>query len=716
MARQLTHTLQEAEQLLRTKKYSEAFLKLKDIDSSSLVGEEGGKYCLLISEAALHVGEYSAVCVDEALEFYRCGDTEKFGRAKFLKGWYLAHQGEFGDAKETLVEAYAHFLRCHNLSEAARVLNRLSFVTHHSGNIEATIENLKKCLEIYHRLGDSSKVVKTGHNLAFVYFAAGRLSESLSLYCAHPVAVQQHGEKAVLNFHLMSAVPHALKGDIKTAKATIAKCQPYLDKYIREQAIYFENLGFISLLDQDFGAADKALKSGLKIAAEIAPASALVSQIKRLLADLHIAMGDYERAEQFANEALAVAEEINERVEIAACWRVLAQIETHRHNDIKAREWYQKVDDWFKQLGAQYELAVTRYLAATSGLIYDGERTALLYLAREYFEKENVAHYVDKIDAQLRRISLPRKPVNKSGELGTVLIAVNPEMKKKVAFTEHIAESEMTVLLTGETGTGKDLLARHIHHCSGRVGEFVAVNAAALPVSMIESELFGYKQGSFTGAAKDRPGLFEQSDGGTFYLDEVSDASLELQAKLLRVLETRRIRRLGENHDRPVAFRLIAASNHDLHQRMTDNQFRRDLYHRLNEIHIELPPLRQRKEDIPHLVEHFLTFAGFDLTRNGNQRDLERLGKILSQRTWPGNIRQLRSEIRHLWLMSHGDLSRMIDLTLKSETTSEVEQLLEVLERSNWNRREAARVMGVSEGTIRNRIKKYNLQREVSIS
>jgi DNA-binding NtrC family response regulator len=161
---------------------------------------------------------------------------------------------------------------------------------------------------------------------------------------------------------------------------------------------------------------------------------------------------------------------------------------------------------------------------------------------------------------------------------------------------------------------------------------------------------------------------------------------------------------------------LIAATNHDLHQRMTDNRFRQDLYHRLNEVQIELTPLRQHPEDIPPLVEHFLTFAGFDLTRNGNQRDLERLGAILSQRSWSGNVRQLRAEIQHLWLMSRGDLSRMIDLALEREGTSESEHLLEVLLRTNWNRRQAARIMGVSEGTVRNRIKKYNLKREAPIS
>jgi transcriptional regulator with PAS, ATPase and Fis domain len=711
-----SHILTKAEDLLRNKKFPEALDHLKKIDPSSLGKEEYGYYCILLAEVGLYREDYAVDGIDEAVEIFRFSrDTEKFARAKFLKGWSLSLEGKFGEAKEILLEAYANYLRCHNLPQAARVLNRLSFVVFHSGNIETTIDNLKKCLDIYDRLGDSVRMAEVAHNLAYVYFASGNLNKSLSTYDAYPVTVEVHGEKPVANYYFMSAVLHALKGDLETARTAIAKSKPYLGTYAREKAVYSENLGLLSILARDFAEAEKALKSGLEISLEIAPESALVSQIKRLLADLYVAVNRLDLAERYATEALAVAEKLNELVEVAACWRVFAQIEAHRGNESTAREYFRKAIDLFHRVGSRYELAVTRYLAATSGLYYNGERSALLYLAREYFESEDVTHYIDKVNTQLRRIALPRKPVNRSGEISPTIIAVSSHMKKLIAFAEHIAASEMSVLLTGETGTGKDLLARYIHHCCGRPGEFVAVNASAIPVSMIESELFGCKQGAFTGANKDRSGLFEQAENGTFYLDEVCDASGELQAKLLQVLETRQVRRLGENKSRPVAFRLIAASNHDLHQRMKDNQFRRDLYYRLNEIHIELPPLRHRKDDIPHLVEHFLTFAGFDLTKNRSHREIERLSKILSERPWPGNIRQLRAEVRHLWLLSHGDLSQMIDLAVESEPTAEPERLLEVLEQTNWNRREAARVLGVSEGTIRNRIKKYDLREELKI-
>jgi DNA-binding NtrC family response regulator len=808
--------LVEIEELLQSKNYSKALNQLKEIDSSSFSREERGDYYLLLTEAGLQVGDYSVNFADEAIEvFRRSADSDKFARAKLLKGWSLIASGHYLEAKQALLEAYANYLRDENLAGAARALNRLTFVSQLTGNIHAAVENLESCINICDKLGDSINKAKAAHNLAYLYFMSGNLSDSLSTYDAYPVSEQEHGEKPVMNFFYMSAIPHAFKGDIATAKKTIAKATPYFEKYPREKAIYYENLGLILILDGDYAGAEKALKEGLRISLEIAPESALVSQIKRLFGDLYIAVSgtrldsrlhgnDIEPqndkelpidkgasflrrqetsdasflrrqetsdvsflrrqessialAEQYASEALQVAEKINERVEIAACYRILAQVEQQRggpttsggapsvvnrphpcpspsvrrgvpaggvrilcqrrgrsvpdlpYRTDKAREWYRKAIDLFNLIGSRYELAVTRFLAATSGLYSNGERMAMLYLAREYFESEEVNHYVEKIDAALKAAPTVHRPIRKPSPSCPTIIAVNPQMKKLIALAEHVAESEMTVLLTGATGAGKDLLARYIHYQSGRIGEFVAVNAAAIPDTMIEAELFGYKKGAFTGST-DRTGLLEQAHDGTFYLNEITDATPVFQAKLLVVLESREIRRLGENTTRKVNFRLIAASNHDLHQRMRDNLFRLDLYHRLNEICIHLPSLDERKDDIPALVQHFLTFAGFDLT-NGHERQIERLGRILSHRIWPGNVRELEHEVKRLWTHAKGDVSRMIELTLDSSSKSKPELLLQLLEMYNWNRRRVARIMGVSEGTIRIWIKKFGLTRQ----
>ena len=232
---------------------------------------------------------------------------------------------------------------------------------------------------------------------------------------------------------------------------------------------------------------------------------------------------------------------------------------------------------------------------------------------------------------------------------------------------------------------------------------FLTVNAAAIPNPMIEAELFGHTKGAFTSADKDRKGLIEQADKGTFYLNEIADATPEFQAKLLEVLETRQVRRLGSNKSTKVNFRLIAATNHDLKARMHDGHFRVDLYHRLNEIPLTLPPLSARTEDIGLLVAYFLKEAGH--TQDGDSA--ERFAGVLALQDYPGNVRELQARVGHLAMVSSGNMERMIELAQQSE--SERDRLLHALEACDWNRTRAARMLGVNEATIRRRILKYEL-------
>jgi DNA-binding NtrC family response regulator len=279
-------------------------------------------------------------------------------------------------------------------------------------------------------------------------------------------------------------------------------------------------------------------------------------------------------------------------------------------------------------------------------------------------------------------------------------------MKKVLSLTRRVAPSNMTVLLTGETGTGKDLLARYIHHYSGCRGKFVPVNAAAIPNDLVEAELFGHCQGAFTNAVGDRTGLIEQADRGTLYLNEIADTSPQFQAKLLEVIETKEVRRLGGNGSRPLSVRIIAATNHDLQQRIADGLFRLDLYHRLNEIPIELPPLSERPEDIAPLVRHFLERIGDD---GPGHKDGSKLADALFGKSWPGNVRELEAVVKGLWLSSGGNVELMLKLAAQRRFEDDRAGLLSLLEETDWNRREVARRLGVSEATVRKRISRYNL-------
>ncbi|HKE58917.1 MAG TPA: sigma-54 dependent transcriptional regulator, partial [Pyrinomonadaceae bacterium] len=224
------------------------------------------------------------------------------------------------------------------------------------------------------------------------------------------------------------------------------------------------------------------------------------------------------------------------------------------------------------------------------------------------------------------------------------------------AMIEKVAETDATVLVRGESGTGKELVAREIHERNGvrRNGSFVAVNCAALPSELIESELFGHEKGAFTGAAGRREGKFEQADGGTLFLDEIGDMSANVQAKLLRALEERRIERLGGNDSIPVDVRIVSATHRPLEQEINNGNFRADLFYRLRVVTIDIAPLRDRREDIPLLAEGFLRLAAerYELPR----RSLSQLAlKRLIEYNWPGNVRELKNTIDRAVIMAEGD-------------------------------------------------------------
>lgn len=243
------------------------------------------------------------------------------------------------------------------------------------------------------------------------------------------------------------------------------------------------------------------------------------------------------------------------------------------------------------------------------------------------------------------RVAQPTDAAPASGELLPGLLGASAPMTELTALVRKFAASEATVLLLGETGTGKELVARATHRLSGRAsGPFVPINCAALPAELLESELFGFARGTFTGAARERPGLFEEATGGTLFLDEIGEMPTVLQAKLTRALEERAIRRLGEARERPVNVRLVAATHRDLEAMVEAGDFRADLWYRLNVAVVRIPPLRERAGDIELLASRFLKASGG--TRSEQLVGFTRAALDALQRYgWPGNVRQLRSAI-----------------------------------------------------------------------
>jgi DNA-binding NtrC family response regulator len=289
-----------------------------------------------------------------------------------------------------------------------------------------------------------------------------------------------------------------------------------------------------------------------------------------------------------------------------------------------------------------------------------------------------------------------------------------------------LARCRETVLITGETGTGKDLLARAIHDEGPRAGRaFIAHNMAATPVDLTESVFFGHVRGAFTGATQDQPGLFERADGGTLFLDEVDSFPLPLQAKLLRVLEGGVVRRIGAKDERVVDVRVIASSAVALGDLAARNRFRSDLYFRLRQLEVTMPPLRDHLEDLPLLVEYFL--AEFDPAAPGTPRITEPALAIMRAHPWPGNCRELRNALRCAHLLAGGrpilpgHLPRALASTaatsahsVPSLAAAEREHIQRALEQAGGNRSRAAKLLGIDRGTLARKIRAMDLEKSAS--
>ena len=243
------------------------------------------------------------------------------------------------------------------------------------------------------------------------------------------------------------------------------------------------------------------------------------------------------------------------------------------------------------------------------------------------------------------------------------IIGSSTRMRDVFSLISKVARTDSTILISGESGTGKELVARALHFSSGRRDQpFVAINCSALPENLLESELFGHKKGAFTGAVQDKAGLFEEAEGGTIFLDEINSMAPLLQTKLLRVLQERVIRRVGENRNIPIHVRVLAASNEQLFQKMKAGGFREDLYYRLAVIPLELPSLRERQEDIPLLVEHFLKkHGGGNVGRQGVHMDSSALQELCAY-AWPGNVRELENAVERACALCENGVVQLSDL------------------------------------------------------
>lgn len=344
------------------------------------------------------------------------------------------------------------------------------------------------------------------------------------------------------------------------------------------------------------------------------------------------------------------------------------------------------------------------------------DNDALVLKIKRLLERKHLSEEVETLKDQLnRRYAFEN------------IVAVSGAMQAVFEMVGRASKTDVTVLVEGESGTGKELIVRALHHHSRRKDQpFVAVNCAALPTHLIENELFGHEKGAFTDATERYIGKFEQASGGTLFLDEIVELPPEAQAKLLRAVQEREITRIGGTKTIPVDVRLVAATNRDMEALMEEGRFRRDLYYRLNVVSIKIPPLRERREDIPLLVDHFIgRFAGaVERPVSGVSDEVMRL---LNAYNWPGNVRELENVIQGAMVMAKDDFLRAGDLPLRirtaeadrgafrgtlAEVVAQVERRVigEALRMEGSNRTRTAERLGITRKTLLSKIKAYGLE------
>jgi len=521
----------------------------------------------------------------------------------------------------------------------------------------------------------------------------------------------------------------------------------------RPELLRLEYLGDIELEQGHFEAALSRYDEVLPHALALIPRGDVVAEIRRRRAECMLALGRVQDAHDEAKVALELCLELGDRYEEAATYRTLAlaTAELGRHDEAKKLfvhgfalyddietpyEWgklWMSYGDWlsgshaggYESLGGAreaYRAACEHFEHMDAELKLAQARTRLAALEQRMRDEGIIDDPAGEKPRPRRRPSLDRETqrrVQWAFDTFGVVTRHRPmlDLLEQVAT---VAVSDIPVLVLGESGTGKELIARGVHELSGRTGGLVEVNCSAVPTTMMEAEFFGSVHGSYTGSTRDRAGLFEEAHEGSVFLDEIGEMPVDLQAKLLRFLETGEVRRIGANTGRRVDARLIAATNRDAARMQVGDGFRQDLYYRLAHAVFTLPPLRSRGDDARLLVDHFLDLFAEEARKRVALSDAAR--ERLAGYTWPGNVRQLRALIQRMVVQTpDGRTVTPRDLPLgdspeaprnfsEEMESQEKTRILEALEKTHYIKADAARLLRISRTTLLGKMKRFGIE------
>jgi DNA-binding NtrC family response regulator/tetratricopeptide (TPR) repeat protein len=709
------------------------------------------------------IGEALAAAHDALSLLRQATDHRAYGDALLALGRVHLRSGRVEDALGEFRDALATFRRAENLSGMGRALHDMAVAEKSLGRLAAAEDGCRAALDIAEQLGQRRFLMTRRHSLAILLFHKGqwRASRRLAEAALHEAVAL--GDAFVEVCTRISCARALVVGgeEDEQAQALLERARSLAGArgFAREEALAHEFLGDLARARGDWALAEACWRRALAIGERIAPHGDVSGEPLRRLAEARLAAGDLRGGLDFARRAYAVTRRCGDRREQLVTLRVLGQIAAACGRARAAWGAYQASVRGLEAIGARTELA--HALVALGRHLVEGgsesdaaygreviERAAALFEAGDLRAGAAAARGAIPVDERSRvaaepaqrpgarraaRSDAPARTLSVRGVRGRrEIVTRDPAFIELLERITVVARGGGAILLLGETGTGKELLARLAHEASGRRGRFVAANAAGFPEGLVESELFGHVRGAFTGAIEDKAGLIESADGGTFFLDEVGDLPPAVQVKLLRVLDETVVKRVGALEGRAVDVRFVAATNRDLKGLVRDERFRRDLYYRLSVHEMPIPPLRERRGDVALLAAHLIARLAARDRVLAPALSPDALA-ALEAYAWPGNVRELESEMERAFVRAReaGEV-RLSHLSpwvaapvepvgdarvLRGEVAAiERMRIREALDRSGGNTARAAHSLGMTRQALRYKIQKYGLVVERSRS
>ncbi len=629
----------------------------------------------------------------EALEFITRAISQDWPQEECQKLNYFlgeAHfwNGDYLEANHRLQQCYRYFTATSNHCMLGNVTYMLGYTAFQRSFFDIAESFLERTLEHFRTVGMTYKIGITNQMMGILAYRTGRYAEA-----------KEHLRLAKIHFQKCKSQTGAIESDIATARVSI-----YLEEYENAErlllksyrgskeigykrgvALSAEFLGEIYYHRTEYTKSLQYLEIAEKLALELAPSGDIAVEVYRRLGDLFIARDEIEDAEKYLSKALDIGEHLNDRYELGSIYRAYGLLFARKENIDRARSFFMESIVTLQIIKERYELARTYITAADTykqwrraNNLSDEYKDELPRDADTYeveamhlYQSLGLDHKVKEVEARRRgrEKNLTRKDGSRFMQLRVddswlyreKIVARSSNMREVIRKVESLAPGVIPVFITGETGTGKEVVAGLLHQLSGRAsGPFIPVNCASIPETVFESELFGHKRGSFTGAISDKTGLIERASGGTLFLDEISELTDRQQAKLLRTLEESSIRRIGETKERRVDVRVVSASNEDVGSLLKSGTLRTDFFFRISVERVELALLRERREDIMPLFAFYLrTLCGVCKI----ERDIPML---LEQYHWPGNVRELINIVKALAQLRRNDgIVRTSDLPVR---------------------------------------------------